>query len=110
LAGEPENLDLELLRGIRADVARADRKIDAAKDELRAEMMPLRADIAADLVQMSGRIASFRKETGEQIAGLRRAVVDYHSAVLGHGVLIGDLETRVRRLEKHAGMSEMGAE
>ena len=108
--GEPENLVLELLRGIRADVGRVDGKIDAAKEELRGEMQSLRADVAADLVQMSGQIANLRKEAGEQITGLRRAVVEYHSAVLGHGVLISDLEARVRRLEQHAGLPEMRAE
>ena len=51
-----------------------------------------------------------RKDTSEQTAGLRRAVVEYHSAVLGHGALISELEARVRRLEQHVGLAEMGAE
>ena len=114
MSKEPDNLVLELLRNIRADIARLDEKIevkvDAAKselwsemNELRSEMNSLRADVAADFL-------TFRKETGEQIAGLRRAVVEYHSAVLGHGVLISDLEGRVRRMEQHLGLSAMGAE
>ena len=86
LAREPENLVLELLRGIRADVARG-QQVDATKEQLRGEMHSLRADAAADF-------STIRKETIEQIAGLRRAVVEYHSAVLGHGVLISDLEAR----------------
>ena len=40
-------------------------------------------------------------ELGEQIAGLRRAVMEYHSSVVGHGMLINDLEARVRRVEQH---------
>jgi predicted GNAT superfamily acetyltransferase len=101
---EPDNLVLELLRNIRADVARVDEKIervdekvDRVKSELQSEINSLRADVAADFI-------AFRKETGEQIAGLRRAVVEYHSAVLGHGVLISDLEGRVRRMEQHLGL------
>ena len=106
LSEEPESLVLELLRNIRADVARVDGKIDtvvnAAKAELRSEIQSLRADVAADFV-------TFRKEVGEQIAGLRRSVVGYHSAVLGHGVLIGELEARVRRIERHLSLPEMEA-
>ena len=98
LIGEPESLVLELLRNIRADVARLDEKIDvkvdSAKAELRSEIQSLRADVAADFIAV-------RKEMGEQVAGLRRAVVEYHSAVLGHGTLISELEARVRRIESH---------
>jgi hypothetical protein len=92
LSGEPESLVLELLRNIRGDVARVDKKVDAVKVDLHSEIQSLRADVAADFIAV-------RKEMGEQIAGLRRAVVEYHSAVLGHGVLISELEARVRRIE-----------
>ena len=37
----------------------------------------------------------------EQVAGLRRAVVEYHTSVIGHGILISELEARVRRVEQH---------
>lgn len=108
MSNGPENLVLELLRNIRADIARLDEKIDVkvdgAKNELRAEINSLRADVASDFVVMSARIDAVGKETGEQIAGLRRAVVEYHSAVLGHGVLISDLEGRMRRVEQHLGL------
>jgi len=96
LSTEPESLVLELLRNIRADVARLDRKIDtvvdAAKAELRSEIRSLRADVAADFVAVRAEFVAVRKEMAEQIAGLRRAVVEYHSVVLGHGVLISELE------------------
>jgi hypothetical protein len=42
-----------------------------------------------------------RKELSEQIVGLWRAVVDYHTAVIGPGGVISELETRVRRVEWH---------
>jgi signal transduction histidine kinase len=101
LSPAPESLVLELLRNIRADVARVDSKVDAVKVELRSEMQSLRADVAADFLEVNARIDTLRKETSEQIVGLRRAVVEYHSAVLGHGVLISELEARVRRIEQH---------
>ena len=98
----PESLVLELLRNIRADVARVDGKVDAVKVELQSEIQSLRADVAADFVAV-------RREMGEQIVGLRRAVVEYHSAVLGHGVLISELEARVRRIEQHLSLPGMDA-
>ena len=36
-----------------------------------------------------------------ELSGLRRAVTEYHSSVLGHGILISELEERVRRIEQH---------
>ena len=85
MSNEPDNLVLELLRGIRANVAGVDGKVAsldaklvAAKAELKADIHSLRADVASDL-------ATMRKETSDQIVGLRRAAVEYHSAVLRRG-------------------------
>ena len=36
-----------------------------------------------------------------QVQFLREAVTDYHASVVGHGVLISDLDARVRRIEHH---------
>ena len=63
-------------------------------------MHSLRADVASDLIVM-------RKELSEQIVGLRRAVVDYHSSVIGHGMLISDLDARLRRVEQHLNLPPM---
>jgi len=106
LSPAPESLVLELLRNIRADIARVDEKVDTKVDaailDLRSEIQSLRADVAADFVAV-------RRDLGEQIVGLRRAVVEYHSAVLGHGVLISELEARVRRIERHLDLPAMDA-
>jgi chromosome segregation ATPase len=40
-------------------------------------------------------------EMSADIAGLREAMTNYHASVLGHGILIGELEERVRRIERH---------
>jgi chromosome segregation ATPase len=110
---EPHILVLELLRNIRADVARVDEKVDTKVDaailDLRSEIQSLRADVASDFVTVNARIDAVRKETSEQIAGLRRAVVEYHSAVLGHGALISELEARVRRIEQRLDLPAMDA-
>jgi hypothetical protein len=35
------------------------------------------------------------------LASLREAVTNYHATVLGHGILISELDERVRRIERH---------
>ena len=100
MADEPDNLVLELLRGIRSDIARLDGKIDDVGAELRSEMHSLRADVAADLHALDAKIDVTRKDLSDKIVGLRRAVLEYHSSAIGHGVLFTELEERVRRLEE----------
>ena len=91
---EPENLVLTLLRDMRADLGRMDNKMDNLGADLRSEMHTLRADVASDL-------ASLEKRLSDQITGLRRAVMEYHSSAIGHGVLISEFEERLRRVEQH---------
>jgi hypothetical protein len=105
MADGPENLILKMLREMRAELAsKADleaiRAEMATGDELRSERHSLRADVASDLLTM-------RKELSEQIVGLRRAVVDYHTSVIGRGMLISDLEARLRRVEQHLNLPPM---
>ena len=57
-------------------------------------MHSLRADVASDILSLEKRLS-------EQIVGLRRAVVEYHSSAVGHGVLISEFEERLRRVEQH---------
>ena len=52
-------------------------------------------------------------EAGQQkleagLEDVRQTLTHYHSAVLGHGILITELETRVRRLEQHVGLPPQG--
>jgi hypothetical protein len=81
-------------------------EMNLLRDELKGDMHSLRADVAADHLVMQARNEAEHKATREQIVGLRRAVVEYHSAVVGHGVLISDLDARVRRLEQKVGVSD----
>jgi hypothetical protein len=87
MTSEPDSLILQLLREMRADIANV-------RDELKSDVRSLRADVAADFV-------ATRKEVNQQIVGLRRAVIEYHTSVIGHGILISELEARVRRVEQH---------
>ena len=35
------------------------------------------------------------------LSDLRSAVTNYHGAVLGHGIILSELDERVRRIERH---------
>jgi len=35
------------------------------------------------------------------LASLCEAVTNYHATILGHGILISELDERVRRIERH---------
>jgi hypothetical protein len=72
MSREPENLVLRILHDIRADAA-----------ETKAELRSLAAAVASDFVLVNAKIDATRKELGDQIVGLRRAVVEYHSVIVG---------------------------
>ena len=115
MTDEPENLVLALLREMRAEMATkgelADLRaeIDMLRSEFRSDMHSLRADVASDILSLHGKIDTTRKELSEQIVGLRRAVMEYHSSAIGHGVLFTELEKRVRRLEQHLNLPPQDA-
>jgi hypothetical protein len=105
LSPEPENLVLELLRGIRADVARVDGKIDAVKLELRSEIQSLRADVAADFVEVRKEFVAVRKEgRADRRAAPGGGRISFRGS--GPRVLISELEARVRRIERHLSLPE----
>jgi signal transduction histidine kinase len=62
--------------------------------DLRSEIRSLRADVASDMMDIEKRLSG-------QIATLRRAVMEYHSTTIGHGVLYSEIDDRVRRIERH---------
>lgn len=102
MADEPENLVLKLLREMRGEMADMRSEMHGIRDDLRAEIHSLRADVASDLHTLDAKLGAVRKDLSDQIVGLRRAVVDYHSSVVGHGVIIiSEIEARLRRVEQH---------
>ena len=115
MAQEPENLVLELLRRIRAEMvtkaelAALETELEGEIGDLRADLHSLRADIASDLVAMQAKADAEHKATREQVDGLRRQVFEYHSSVIGHGMLISELGARVLRMEKHLELPPIGA-
>jgi hypothetical protein len=110
MSDEPENFTLALLRkidakvdGLREEVSDI-RKVMATKSDIadvRSEIHSLRADVASDMVTLEKRLS-------DQISGLRRSVMEYHSSQIGHGVLLTEFEERLRRLEEHVGLTPEG--
>src|SRR5262245_9360145 len=98
MSTEPESLVLKMLREMRAEMATKQDVADVKEDiaDVRSEMHSLRADVASDLLNMQADFQATRRELGDQIVGLRRAVIEYHTSVIGHGILISELEARVR--------------
>lgn len=74
--------------------------------EIVAESRALRAEAASDLMSLDAKIDATRKDLSEQIVGLRRAVIEYHTSAIGHGVLISELEARLRRVEQHLNLEQ----
>jgi hypothetical protein len=99
---ETENLVLHLLRQLDRKVDELGKKLDTKVDradltseiaDVRSEVCSLRADVASDMMTLEKRL-------GDQIVGLRRQVMEYHSSVIGHGVLFTELEERFRTSEQ----------
>ena len=102
MSADPGNLVLQMLRSMRAEMLQT-------RAELKAGINSLRADVASDLLLIGAGMNKLRKEMGGQIGGLRRAVMEYHRSIVGHGMLITGLEDRVRRDEQHLDLPPQGA-
>jgi hypothetical protein len=98
---EPENLVLQILREMRGEMGEMRAKMATKTDisELRSEMNSRFADVASDFIEAEKRLRQVEKRVVEQTAGLRRSVIEYHSVTVSHGILYGELEERIRRLE-----------
>ncbi len=113
MADEPDNMVLRMLREMREQMVTKNDLVDVGvatesgpRHQVRTALADterrIRADVASDLIVT-------RKELSEQIVGLRRAVVEYHSTTVGHGILISELEARVRRVEQHLNLPPLAS-
>ena len=79
-----------------------------AVQSLAGDMRSGFAEVRQEIGGLRQEIGEVRAETRSGLAEVRQTLTDYHSAVLGHGILISDLEARIRRLERHVGLSSAG--
>ena len=104
---EPENIVLLLLRDIRGEIGGMRQEMATKSDltvlksevkndiaDVRSEVKSLRADVASDFIELEKRL-------GDRVSHLNRAVMEYHSSAVGHGILISEFEERLRRVEQH---------
>jgi hypothetical protein len=69
-----------------------------------AAVYQLLADVAGTVRSHSEAFAQVHRQLGDlgtSMVDLREAVRDYHTTVTGHGILYGELEQRIRRIERH---------
>ncbi len=105
MSDEPESFTLALLHKIDAKVDKLSDELRSQITDVKSDVRSLRADVASDLLTLEKRL---EKRFDDQIGGLRRAVIEYHSSQIGHGALLTEFEERLRRLEKHLGLSPEG--
>jgi len=55
------------------------------------------ARLNGEFARLNGRL----DDLDASVEDLRSAVRDYHTTVAGHGILYGELEQRIRRIERH---------
>ena len=69
-----------------------------------AAVYQLLREVADRVIAHDGRFAAIDRQFADvrsEIADLRRTLTQYHASVLGHGILLSELERRVHRIEDH---------
>lgn len=69
----------------------------AGQEKMRVDIDGMRSDING----LKTELRDFKTETRQEFASVRSAITEYHSAVIGHGILISELQDRVWRIETH---------
>jgi ABC-type transporter Mla subunit MlaD len=92
--------DIAAVYQLLTQVARTVTGHDGKLDDLSTEVAGLREVVAAHDRKLDD-LAAGR-------ASLRDAVTHYHSSVLGHALLISELDERVRRIERHLRIEPAG--
>ncbi len=117
----PNGPDIAAVYQLLTQVARTVTGHDRKLDDLSAEVTELRGTVGglsgvvgglsgavgglnSVVAGLSDIVAGHDRKLDDLAAGLaslRDAVTHYHSSVLGHGLLISELDERVRRIERH---------
>jgi hypothetical protein len=80
-----------------------------------AAVFQLLGSVAQDVREMKVDMREMKAEMAQKVdkrdvETLRQALTEYHSSVLGHGVLISEMEDRIRRIERHLSLPPYAAE
>jgi len=102
MATDPDNLVLELLRGILGDLKEMRSELTA---DFQSESTSLRAVFASRFATVIGEIEATR----EQTVHLSNALIGYHSAVIWNSRSIDRLGARARRIELHLHLPSVAA-
>jgi len=96
---EPENLVLEILREMRSEMG----EVRTQLGQVHTEVGEVREHMATnvDMANMHIDIAASEKRLSDRITHLQRAVMEYHSSTIGHGLLYSEIDERLRRVEQH---------
>lgn len=68
------------------------------------QVVAMLGTVLGEMRQVRETLADHSRELAELRFGLtdlRSTVVNYHGSVLGHGILISELEARIARVERH---------
>lgn len=66
-----------------------------------AAVYQLLSQVAQTVMEHSRKLDRLDNRLEDGLASLRQTVTQYHASVMGHGILISELEHRVRRIEEH---------
>lgn len=89
-----------LLGTVASDVREQTRKLNEVIGTVNDHGRKL-TELATDLGDLKQDVSSLK--IGQ--ATIRKEIADYHSSVLGHGILISELDERVRRIERQLGIT-----
>jgi uncharacterized coiled-coil protein SlyX len=92
--------DIAAVYQLLTEVARRVAGHDGKLDGLTAEVAELRETV--------GRHDRKLDDLAAGLTSLREAITHYHPTVIGHGILISELDERVRRIERHLKLEPAG--
>ena len=72
-----------------------------AQEAMRAEMHAMRTELRTEIAALRNDHGRKLDDLAGQVKTLRQTLTEYHASVLGHGILITELDTRLRRVEQH---------
>ncbi len=92
-----------MLHGVLSAQETQGRKLDAQAARVddqgrKTDSLATKLDVLTARVDDQGR--KLDRLSGD-VATLRQTVIEYHASVLGHGILISELDARLRRVEQH---------